>query len=518
MHDIKNLIQNVRWLFIGTILSNIISIFVTIFLIRKLPIAEFGIYSLFLGSLKIFQIFSINGVVVSLRRFVPELIQKNFFSYTKKLVKNLYLFSLSSIIFVVSIVFIFRHQTGLILQIKGFDLYYTIFIINILLYLQSVFNNSLLTTLYEQKFLSVTNIISLIVRGILYAVLLHEITIELIFIIEAISVGIKAISGDIYSYYKLKNIGGEEDILIDYEGSKTNRKRIGKYIALSTFNEMGESAFSQVSDYYFISAFLGPAAIGLYAFPYKLLSSILSWIPFANINQIVKPYFIKQYYEMGENSRYLNMVYNILTKIFLFLLGFIFINVVAYQNLINIYLFDSKYLGTQLLLIIVIPFFLVRAFGFPNSFILEVSENIQYNLYAKVFAVINVIAVFLVLKFTQWGIIGVGAATGCAAILKNFYIYYFIKKRTSVSLNIIEMSKSILLLVFVGIISIGSSYIDSIFFKVFLPFSLSVITFLLFIKLFNPFNSDEKKQLNKLFNFIPLKINFMKKLFVFSIS
>ena len=75
MHNIKTLIQNVGWLFIGTMFSNVISIFVTIFLIRKLPVEDFGIYSLFLGSLGMFGIFSINGAIVALRRYIPELIQ-----------------------------------------------------------------------------------------------------------------------------------------------------------------------------------------------------------------------------------------------------------------------------------------------------------------------------------------------------------------------------------------------------------------------------------------------------------
>lgn len=518
MHNIKSLVQNVRWLFIGTVLSNIISIFVTIFLIRKLPVAEFGIYSLFLGSLKIFQIFSVNGVVVSLRRYIPELIQKKYISYAKRLIKRLYLFGFTLSIFLVTIVFVLKHEVGILLQIKEFDVYYTIFIINILLYLQSFFNTNILTTLYEQKFLSVTNLISIIVRGTLYAIFLHAITIELIFIIEAISVGVKAISGDVYLFVKMKRMDAAEDITLNLEEKKFHGKRIRKYIALSSFNEMGESAFSQVSDYYFIAAFLGPGAIGLYAFPYKLLTAVLSWIPFANINQILKPYFIKQYYEAGENIKYLNMVYNILTKVYLLFLGFIFINVIAYQNLINIYLFNSKYLDTQLLLIIVIPFFLVRAFVFPNSFILEISENIQYNLYGKIFAVFNVVAVISVLKFSSWGIVGVGAATALSAILKNLYIYYFVKKKTSVTLNTAGFVKSLSLLFSIGLLVISSSYVSSLLLKIVLPGILGLCSIFIFTKLFNPFNSEEKKQLNKLFKFIPVKIDFMRRLLAFSLS
>ena len=132
MHSIKNLIQNVGWLFVGTIFSNVISIFVTIFLIRKLPVEDFGIYSLFLGSLGMFGIFSINGAIVALRRFIPELIQKKYYSYVKIFVRNLYFFSFSLGLIIIIVVFVFKNDVGNILQIKKFDIYFPIFCINII--------------------------------------------------------------------------------------------------------------------------------------------------------------------------------------------------------------------------------------------------------------------------------------------------------------------------------------------------------------------------------------------------
>jgi O-antigen/teichoic acid export membrane protein len=518
MHNIKNLIQNVGWLFVGTIFSNVISIFVTIFLIRKLPIEDFGIYSLFLGSLGMFGIFSINGAIVALRRYIPELIQKKYYSYLKIFVRNLYFFSFSLGVFIIIVVFIFKNEVGVILQIKKFDIYFSIFIINIILFLQSTFNNSVLTTIYEQKFLSIVNLISIMFRGILYAIFIHVITIELIFIIEAIALGVNAIAGIIYTFLKINNIGSDDEVSISPEEIKVNRKRMRKYVALSTADEMGESAFSQVSDYYFISAFLGPEAIGMYAFPYKLISSVLTWIPFTYIIRIIKPYYISQYYETGENKIFLNIVYNFFTKMVLLFLGYILIMIISYQNLINIYLFNSKYLGTQTLLLIIIPYFLVGAFTYPNYLVLEISEKIQYTLYSKIFAVFNIMADYFVLKYTSWGLLGVGAATGLSALLKNYYIYFYVKKRTSISLNVSELFKSVLLLLILAIVVISASYINSLVLKIIFPIALSFILILLLIKILGPFNQEEKKQLNKLFEMIPLKIDFMRRILVFTIN
>jgi O-antigen/teichoic acid export membrane protein len=199
-------------------------------------------------------------------------------------------------------------------------------------------------------------------------------------------------------------------------------------------------------------------------------------------------------------------------------LGFIFIMIIAYQNLINVYLFNSKYIGTQTLLIIIIPYFLMGAFTYPNYLVLEISEKIQYTLYAKIFAVFNIAADYFVLKYTSWGLIGVGAATGLSTFLRNYYIYYFVKKRTSISLNISELFRSVLLLSIFAIIVISASYITSLVLKIFLPLTLSFISILLLIKILSPFNPEEKKQLNKLFGMVPLKIDFVRRILVFTIN
>lgn len=466
----------------------------------------------------IFGIFSINGVIVALRRYIPELIQKKYNAYLRTIVKDLHFFSFSLAALIIVLVFVFKDQVGTLLQIPKFDVYFSIFIINIVLFLEKTFNNTVLTTLYKQKFLAILNVISVIIRGILYAIFLPVITIELIFIIEAIALGVNALGGLIYSFMKLKEIGIGEGIAIPSDERKANRKRVRKYIALSTADEMGESAFSQVSDYYFVSAFLGPVAVGIYAFPYKLISSVLNWISLANIYRIIKPYYISQYYNNNQSLDYLNFIYNFLTKIFFLFLGFLLIMIIAYQNLINVYVFSSKYIGTETLLIVIVPYFLGSAFMFPNQFMLEIKEKIQYTLYAKIFAVFNIVAVLAVLKFTPWGLIGVAAATALSAWLRTFYVYHYMKKSTSISINIQELIKSILLLSGLGLIVISSSFVNNLMGQIFLPAVLGTVSIIILIKILNPFNIEEKQQLNKLFNMIPLKVAFIRKILVFSIS
>ncbi len=512
MHTLKRFTENIGWLFIGTIVSNFITIFISIFLIRKLAIADFGIYSLFMGSLAIFSIFSVNGIIVAVRRFIPELIQKKYFLYHKQLIKKLYLLSLVLCFIVVFIVFLYRNDIGRLLNINKFETYYSIFIINIFLFLQTNLTSNFLVTLYEQKFLSIIGVLSVVLRGLLYAVFLRELTIDLIFVIEAVCVGVKAVPSLIFAYRKIHSLAVDSGEEIGKQEKKEYVKRIKRFAWLSTANEMGEGGFSEISDYYFVSAYLGPYAMGLYAFPYKILSSIFNWIPMAQLNNIFKPYFITSYYERDEDSSYLSQMFNFVLKIYFLFYGLIIAGIIAYKNLILTYVFDSKYNETQILLFIVIGFYVLKAFGFPITIILEIKEKIEYTLYAKIFAVFNVFAVILVLAFTNWGLIGVAAATGLSSLLKNYYLYFYMRRITEVRLHVSSFLRAFILFIILTASMFLGSLINNILLQILLPLMLGMISFQLFYRVTKPFSRNEEIILSKLFEKLPVKFNFISKI------
>ncbi len=492
MHTLKRFSENVKWLFIGTILTNIISLFISIFLIRKLAVSEFGIYSLFMGSLSIFAIFSVNGIIVAIRRYIPELLQKKYFKYHKSIIIKLYLVSLLLIFITITVVFIYKDEIGFILRIDKFREYYSIFIINIFLFLQVSLTNDLLVSLYEQKFLSIIGVVSIILRGILYAVLFPQLTIDLIFIIEAICMGVRFLPSLYYSYKKISALEKEPGLIIRKEEKKDFVKRIKRFSLLSTANEMGEGGFSQISDYYFVSAFLGPYAMGLYAFPYKILSSIFNWIPMSQLNNIFKPFFINKYYEKEENNAYLSEMFNFIVKIYFFFYGIIVVLVIAYQNLIQVYLFNSKYLETETLVVIVVFFYLLRAFSFPVTIIIEIKEKIEYTLYAKIFAVINVLAVLFVLEYTNLGLVGVALATGVSGLLRNFYLYVKMIKVSGVKLIFNQFYKTLIIFFIVGFAMYMASLTGNIAMQIILPASAGLLLFLMLYRKLHPLTKNEE--------------------------
>jgi O-antigen/teichoic acid export membrane protein len=352
----------------------------------------------------------------------------------------------------------------------------------------------------------------------LYWIFFPFLSINLIFIIEAIGMGISTIPSLLYAYKKISVLAINSDIQIPVKEKKKYRRRIYRFALLSTASEMGEGGFSQISDYYFVSAFLGPFAMGLYAFPYKIINSIFNWIPIGRINELMRPFFINKYYEKNEDNSFLKEIFNFLVKVYILLYGIIIACIISYQKLINIYVFKSKYLETQLLLIIILLFVLLRAFTFSIYMIIELKEKIEHSLYAQFFAIFNVFAVIFVLKYTGWGLIGVAFATGLSNFLRNLYMYLVMKRNTKVKLLFKNFIDTISIITIVGLSMYGVSLINNLMLQIILPLIVGFITFLILYKLIKPFSETEENILFNTINKLSPKLNIFFRVFGFSQS
>ena len=396
--------------------------------------------------------------------------------------------------------FFFRTKFGEILNIKDFGVYYSIFSINIFLFIHKSLYGVELVSFQKQKFLAIIGILSVILRGLTYLILLKFISLKIIFFIEAGTLAVVAIPSFIYIKIILNKLNKSKsnDLLINER--RNYKKRILRYGLLSTSNEMGSSILSEVSDYYLISVYMGPTFMGLYAFPHKILKLVLRWFPITKFVNMIRPLYLDKYYENNENKEYLQKMFNFMIKIMMLIYGIITSIVITYQNLINEYLFASKYKNTESLLIIIFTFSFLSFFIHPVNLIMEATENIQYNLYAKIFAIINVFSVIMILKFTNYGLFGVAIATGLSNFLKNYFIYFFMKQRIRIFFNKVDLLKSsLVIIIFFIIIQIGYK-IPYLYLKIFLPLICGSFFIMFFINKIMLFNFEERKQILKIFN------------------
>jgi O-antigen/teichoic acid export membrane protein len=95
--------------------------------------------------------------------------------------------------------------------------------------------------------------------------------------------------------------------------------------------------------------------------------------------------------------------------------------------------FKPEYLDALPVLWIMIIFTAINIFANPTGLVLQSLEQIQINLYSKIFAIYNLIAELLVIQ--KYGVIGVVLVTCSATLMKNIYLYYYAKKYTGLRID-----------------------------------------------------------------------------------
>jgi len=207
----RSLKSNLKWLLGGRLFNGIISAIISIYVIRKLEVSDFGIYNLFLGSFSFFALFSTSGVITAARRFIPEFLEKRNYSYLVKIIKLFYSYSILISIILIVLVFIFKESVGSLLNIPKFSEYYTIFSINIFLFLQVSLSGTVAISFYDQKIVTSINVLAPVIRGALYLVFFDVLNLRLIFIIEAIVLFCKLVPFYINIFSKIKKIRYNKD-------------------------------------------------------------------------------------------------------------------------------------------------------------------------------------------------------------------------------------------------------------------------------------------------------------------
>jgi O-antigen/teichoic acid export membrane protein len=147
---------------------------------------------------------------------------------------------------------------------------------------------------------------------------------------------------------------------------------------------------------------------------------------------------------------------------------------------------------------------------------MEIKEKIQYLIYAKGAAVLNIVLVVLVLKFTGWGLMGVALSTGLSNFIKIYYIYFFMKRVTGIKLNVLEVTKTAITLAPFAATAVALSNLENPTLRLLLPGALGFLVLYIMYRLIQPFNIEEKGFSNQLVSKLPARFSFISKALAFN--
>lgn len=211
----------------------------------------------------------------------------------------------------------------------------------------------------------------------------------------------------------------------NYRPSADERKRILRYGLFNNFNDAGTLFLDSRIDNFFIAAFMNPIAVGIYSFYVRLNEMTINMLPGRLFDNIIQPMFFAV--KPTEANSRLPQYFTFLLNTNLLVLWPVFAFSLVYHTEIVKVIFGGKYIEQSWLLPIILGFALINAFSTPVALVAQYEEKSHIQLLSKIFAIYNVIALLVLIPYL--GIYGAALAIGSSQIMKNLFVWWFVRQR-----------------------------------------------------------------------------------------
>ena len=437
MSELTNKIKrNSVFVLFGKLITPLLGFLILAFIIKNLSVEDYGIYQILISFLSVVGLLSSFGIQNIFTRYIPEFQKLNQNWNIRRIVFSGMLIRLLISIIIIGIIHLFPVQIFTLFKISSTNNYFSLFSIFIILQLEFYLLRAVLTSLFLHQYLVYANIVFSLLRfGLVFIYLRFGWGLKGLILGEIISTLILVlICMGVYYYKYICNISNVKKTNLDF-------KRIFKYGIYNQLNEVGVHILSITTDIFIISAYLGPVAVGIYAFASRLVRLVTNILPHRMFEDLIKPSFFTKYAET-KNDEELNKMFNLLMKIIAFTviptLGLLYI----LGDKIIVLLFDPEYLTSLPILRVIIIFFSLNALLVPIGLVLHAIEKVNIILYSKIFAVYNLVGDLLVID--SFGIIGVAIITSSAELFKHVFCFILAKKYVKLRLDRISIIKIVL--------------------------------------------------------------------------
>ena len=243
---------------IRMVVAMTVGVIVTTFIIRSLSVEDYGTYTVLYALISYVGTFGSFGIPAVFQRYIPELYQKNEYALLKRLVfrGSVLRFLLSAATVVV--VLLLHDPVGRLLNLDTFLDYFSIFALGIIFSLEATLLTRVLNSLFLHKYSVIASTFHTLFRGALIFILLQQgWGIRGVLWAEVVCWIAWTILLNVFYYLEFSrkhSAKGE---------TKPPLLRYARYGVLSSFNEIGGTPLGVSTDFFIITAFLGPGAVAL---------------------------------------------------------------------------------------------------------------------------------------------------------------------------------------------------------------------------------------------------------------
>ena len=419
----KRGVSAAKYTVVFRVLSQATSLVVIILLVRALSEHDYGIYNLLYSVIGLLGMVASFGLANTLQRYIPEYYSKGEFRIANNLYRVASIIRLFSNVVILCLGLIFWEHIAPYLKIVAYKQYFMLFTLIVLLHMQRGLLETCLGSYFLQKYSQGFSLVFVLIKAVGYALaVMTEMDLWFILIMDLLAYFIIFCVLQIIYYKKIPISKGHKQSINSGE-----KRRLIRYALFYNFNDTGVGLLNADFDNFIIVMYLNPVAVGAYAFCQSVTSMIRRLIPVNYLLDVIRPAF----FSLGSvtNTAQINQFYQSVIKInYLFNIPIFFFIAIFGEELIRI-LFGGKFLEYCHVLTVVYFFSMINAFEMPVGLIAQLKEKADIILYSKVFAVYNLIADILLIKY--FGIWGAVVATGTAVLGKNIFIWYFVRKEAS---------------------------------------------------------------------------------------
>ena len=432
MDQTQNIKINAQYIFLHKMTVPVINLLITIFIVKKLSISDYGIYNLLLAIIGYLTLFSSMGMLNVFQRYIPEYNTKNEFYILKKMFRSGMLLRLILTIICIILLLTLKHQLNHLFKADNLHVYIEYFALGIILFLEIQIVEVTLSSLLLNKYIFVSYLISTIVRAIaVYLLLGRGMGIKGLLLAETFNYAVLFVLQMLFYYTGFART--------HYSESKPFPiRRLVHYAGFSYLDEVGETILDVKTDFFIISSFLGPTMVGLYAFANQIIELISKILPFKFMKSLIRPLFFSSFAK-NQNMETLNYNFNFLMKIIAFIAFPTFVCLLMFSDKIILYLFDQKYLPALNVLNVFTTFMIINSFQFPLQLVVQAKEKVKITFISKIFSVYNLIGDILIINFM--GIVGVGLVTCTARLFENIFIFIKIRKHVPLTIDFAPLLK-----------------------------------------------------------------------------
>jgi len=404
------------------VVSQVATILGYIVLVRAIPKEDFGVFNLFYAFIPVVSTVASFGLEQVLRRYQPEYLKAGDVTGAAWLVRTVSSLRFGANLAVVLLILLAWKYVAPLFQLAPYRLEFAFFSLLLLLHFQTTILQFSLASHMLHRFGVGSMAVLSIGKCVMYCSwwAFDSLTLD------------RAIMSDIVGYVAayialkyatMKYCPAPADVG-SYQPPPEQRKRLIRYGMFNNFNDAGALLLGTKTDNFYIAAFIDAVSVGVYAFYTRLTELAGNILPVKLFENVVHPLFFSIPTESATQKT--PQYFTLLMNLNLLLQWPILAYSIAYHREIVQVVFAGKFIEYSWLMPLTLAFATLNVVAVPVTLVAQYQEKAGVILFSKIFAAYNVVALLALLPVA--GIYGAAMASGSAQALKNFFIWWHVRR------------------------------------------------------------------------------------------